>query len=79
MCFCQSLNAVYYHMSLSQTTCMCCGQLGANLFTFLATVSVLSLTLSQASVQMSSLAGCNGVGLVHWSGPGRTRIHSDWN
>lgn len=65
--------------SLSRITSACCLRLCANLSTNLSAVSVhfrLSLTLSQASVGMTSFAGCNGVGLVHWSGQGRTRIHS---
>lgn len=67
-------------MFLSQITSGCCGLPSAKLSTSLAAASVhlmLSLTLSQASAGMSSFAGCNGVGLVHWSGQGRTRIHSD--
>lgn len=39
----------------------------------------LSLTLSLASVEMSSFAGCSGVGLAHWSEQEDARIHSDSN
>lgn len=79
LCVSVILLLLFIITSPSRITSAWCGRLCANLSTSLSAVSVhfrLSLTLSQASVGMTSFAGCNGVGLVRWSGQGRTRIHS---
>lgn len=56
-----------------------CANLSATLSELCCCVTVshgLPLTLSQASEPTSSFEGCSGAGLVHWSGPGRTRTRS---
>lgn len=76
---CFSLIAVSYQMCLSQATCMCCGQLCANLFIYCMypfNALSLSFTLSLASVGMSSFAGCSAEGLARWGGQEGTRIYS---
>lgn len=72
---CHFFIAVYHHISISDHFL----RVLDDRVQTLSAVSghfMLSLTLSRASAGTTSSAGCNGVGLVRWSGQGRTRIHS---
>lgn len=87
-CVCICVHIVIAHVayicqvlmsSLCQIACTR-GQLCANLSTIVCDVVVhcdLCPTLSRASVGMPSSGGCKGGGLVHWSGQGHPRTHSN--